>query len=79
MVNGLQPEIKAKVVDKDPGTPKEVVKQAIVAEALERRKQTGQVNLIDATSASHISTACEADIHHSHGSPSLEWCLHKDC
>ena len=37
MVNGLQPEIKVKVMDKDPATPKEVMRQAIVTEAIESR------------------------------------------
>ena len=71
MINGLQPEIKDKVVDKDPGTHMEVMRQAIMAEAVEKWKQTAQINLIEEAPASHISTANEAT--NTRGSPSMEW------
>ena len=76
MINGLQPEIKAKVVGKDPDTLKEVMRQALLAEAVENRKQTAQINLIEDASASHISTANEAT--HTRRSPSIERCSHHD-
>ena len=52
-------------MDKVPGTPKDVMRQAIVAEAVHKRKQTA----VDA-SAIHVSTAHEAA--HSRQSPSME-------
>ena len=72
MINGLQPEIKAKVVVKDPGTPKQVMRRAIMAKAVEKRKQTAQINLIEEASASHISAANEATYTYTRGSPCME-------